>query len=231
MCSCVAARQNETAQRMGRRARAKTRKKAQVGPSGPKWSTGNPAEMFDMLNTDPRAYIGLLRSDDTAAITLRSLLGTNNSEMPVALIEPLRDALVWHNESSYDLRLAIATKMGLPLVGSAGPLVAAGWSLSPRQGKWELADPTRTVIARCEVATGNVAAEPAWTAQAMTVGQILIAYGSRVGVRLPDGVPVGRYDDRYRAAELAKSLDYRQACVAIVKLSPHIAAFRRASVT
>lgn len=72
------------------------------------------------------------------------------------------------------------------------------------------------------------AVEPAWTAQAMAAGQILIAYGTRVGVRVPDGVPASRYDDRYRATEVRKSLASRQSCAAIVRLSQQIGAFRPA---
>ena len=62
-----------------------------------------------------------------------------------------------------------------------------------------LTDPTRTLIARYEVSTADSEVEPAWTAQAMAAGQILIAYGTRVGVRVPDGVPASRYGERYRA--------------------------------
>ena len=62
----------------------------------------------------------------------------------------------------------------------------------------------------------------------MAAGQVLIAYGTRVGVRVPDGVPASRYDDRYRAAELRKSLADQRACAAIVTLSQQIGAFRLA---
>jgi hypothetical protein len=213
---------------MARRARARARKQNPGERSTPSWSQGNPAESFEKLNNDPDASIRLLRREDTAAQLLRSVLSAENAEAAVALIEPLRNIVVAHGEGSYDLRLAIATKMGLPLPGPVSPLVAAGWTLGPRQGKWELADPTGTLVARCAVATWDIAAEPAWTAQAITVGQILIAYGTRVGVRIPDGVPVSRYDDRYRAAELHKSLASRQACTAIVRFSQQLGAFRSA---
>jgi len=147
---------------------------------------------------------------------------------PVALIEPVRNGLIQRSDGTYDIRVAIATKMGLPLAGPIGPHLAAGWTFGPREGKWELTDPTATLIARCDIATGGAAGEPAWTAQALAVGQILIAYGSRVGVRVPDGVLPSHYDDRYRATELRKSVLSRQACIAIVKLPQQIGAFRGA---
>jgi hypothetical protein len=148
--------------------------------------------------------------------------------VPVALIEPLRNGFVQQGGEVYDIRIAIATKMGLPLAEPIGPRLAAGWILGPRQGKWELSDPTGTLIARCQVSAGDSAGEPAWTAQAMAEGRILIAYGIRVGVRVPDGLSASLYDDRYRATELRNSLASQQACAAIVRLSQQIRAFRPA---
>ena len=187
---------------MGKRARARARSQDRGGQPAPQWDLADPVELFEKLESDVDADIRLLRADDTAAEPLRSLLDAENAGVPVALIEPLRNGLVQHGQGTYDIRIAIATKMGLPLAGLTGPRSAAGWTFGPRQGKWELTDPTGTLIARCEVSTGDSAGEPAWTAQAMAAGQILIAYGMRVGVRVPDGVPASRYDDRYRAAEL-----------------------------
>jgi hypothetical protein len=178
------------------------------------------------VESDVAAGVRLLRADDAAAEPLRSLSGAENTGLPVALIEPLRAALIQHGEDTYDVRIAIAAKMGLPLAGPIGPRLAPGWTFGPRQGKWELTDPTGTLIAECEISAGDSAREPAWTAQAMTAGQILIAYGTRVGVRVPHGLPASRYDDQYRAAELSKSLVGRQACVAMVRLSQQLGAFR-----
>lgn len=211
---------------MGKRARARTRRQS-VRQAVPKSGLGDPAELFEKLDADTDAYARLLQPDDPAAEPLRSLLGTENAELPAALIEPARNALVHHGEDTYDIRIAIATKMGLPLAGPIAPRLAVGWTFGPRQGKWELTDPTGTLIAGCELAIEDSAGEPAWTAQAMAARQILIAYGTRVGVRVPDGVPANRYDDRYRAAELRKSLTGRQACAAIVRLPQQISAFRR----
>ena len=192
------------------------------------WGQGDPAELFDMLDDDVDAHVRLLWADDAAAEPLRSLPGAPAAETLVALIEPIRNGLVQRHDGTYDIRIAIATKMGLPLAGPIGPRLVAGWTFGPRHGQWELADPTGTLIARCKVATWDAAREPAWTAQAITVGQTLLAYGTRVGVRIPEGEQASRYDDLYRAAELRKSLVTRQACVAIVTLPHQISAFRPA---
>jgi hypothetical protein len=210
---------------MSKRARARARSRNRSDQTALKWGRGDPAELFEKLVSDIDAEIRLLRPDDAAAEPLRVLLNAENAGLPVALIEPNRNALVQHGEDIYDIRIAIATKMGLPVAGPTGPPLAAGWAFGPRQGKWELTDPTGTLIARCEVAARDAAGEPAWTAQAMAAGQILTAYGTRVGVRVPDGVPASRYGDRYRATELRKSLVGRHACVAVVRLSQQIRAF------
>ena len=228
MYGCVATSRYSPKPRMGKRARARARSQDQGGQLAPQWGRGNPVELFEMLESDVGADVRLLRAGDPAAEPLLSLLDAANARVPVALIEPVRNALVQRDEDTYDIRIAIATKMGLPLAAPIGLHVAAGWTFGPHQGKWELTDPTGTLIARCEVPNGDAAGEPAWTAEAMAAGQILIAYGTRVGVRVPDGVPAGRYDNRYRAAELYRSLADQQACAAIVKLSQQIGAFRPA---
>jgi len=213
---------------MGKRARGRARGQDRGGQPTPEWGLGDPAELFEKLEGDVDAGIRLLHADDAVAEPLLAFLAAENAGVPVALIEPLRNGLVQHGEDTYDIRIAIATKMGFPLARPIRARLAVGWTFGPRQGKWELTDPTGTLIARCEVSTADSAGEPAWTAQAMAAGQILIAYGTRVGVRVPDGVPASRYDDRYRAAEIRKSLASRQACAAIVRLSRQIGAFRPA---
>jgi hypothetical protein len=216
---------------MAKRDRARRRRQNRGGPPAPKWGLGDPAQLFENLAGDVDADMRLLRADDAAAQPLRSLLDAENGGVPVALIEPLRNGLVQHGEGTYDIRIAIATKMGLPLAGPIGPPTAERWTFGPHQGKWKLTDPTGTLIARCEVDTGDAADEPAWTAQAMAAGQVLVAYGTRVGVRVPDGLPASSYNHQYRAAELRKSLAGRQACAAIVRLPQHMGAFRPARYT
>lgn len=213
---------------MGKRARARARSQNSRGQPPPSGGRGDPVELFEKLESDIAADIRLLRADDMAAEPLRALLDAENAGVPVALIEPLRNYLVQHAEGTYDTRVAVAAKLGLPLAGPAGPRLVPGWTFGPCQGKWELTDPTGTLIARCQVSAGDSTGEPAWTAQAVAAGHILIAYGTRVGVRIPDGVPASQYDDRYRAAELGKSLASQQACTALVRLSQQIRAFRPA---
>jgi hypothetical protein len=211
-----------------RRARARARSQDRNRQPATEASRGDPAKLVEEFADDVDADIRLLRADDTATEELRSLLGADNCGLPVALIEPLRNPVIQCDGGRYDIRLAIAVKMGLPLAGPVRPRVAAGWTLGTRQGKWELVDPTGTLVARCAIRADS-AGEPAWTVQAVAADQILIAYGMRVGVRLPDGIPVSRYDDKYRAAELCKSLATRQASTAIVRLSQRDGAVRRAN--
>jgi hypothetical protein len=212
---------------MNKKARVKARNQNHYGQSTLQWSQGDPLELFERMVGDVEADMRLVRAKDIAAEVLRSDLDTEDDEVPVALIEPIRNGVVEHGDGTYDIRIAIATKMGLPLAGSFGPCLAPGWIFGPRQGKWELTDPTATLIARCDVAAEDSVGEAAWTAQAVAAGRVVIAYGARVGVRVPDGVPPSQYNDLYRAAELRKSLTGRQACAAIVRLSPQIGAFRR----
>jgi hypothetical protein len=211
-----------------RRARARARSQDRNRQPATQASWGDPAKLVEEFADDVDADIRLLRAGDMATEELRSLLGADNCGLPVALIEPLRNPVIPCGDGRYDIRLAIAAKMGLPLAGPIRPYLAAGWTLGTCRGKWELIDPTGTLVARCEIRVDS-AAEPAWTAQAVTEGQILIAYGMRVGVRLPDGVPASSYDDKYRAAELYKSLVTQQASTAIVRISQHDGALRRAN--
>jgi hypothetical protein len=186
---------------MGKRARARARSQAPSGEPALQWTRGDPGELFERLAGDAAAAIWLLPAGGTSSEPLRAVLDAEDTGLPVALIEPVHNALVQHGDDAYDIRIAIATKMGLPRAGPIAPRPAAGWALGPRQGKWELTDPAGTLIASCEVSAGDAAGEPAWTAQAMAAGQILIAYGTRVGVRVPEGEPASHYDDRYRAGE------------------------------
>ena len=106
---------------MGKQARARARSKDRGGQPAPQWGRRDPVELFEELAGDVDAEIRLLRADDRAAEPLASLLVSTNAGVPVALIEPLRNALVQHGERTYDIRIAIATKMGLALAGPNGP--------------------------------------------------------------------------------------------------------------
>jgi hypothetical protein len=213
---------------MAKRARARERRHDRRRESTRQPGPGNPVEVFENLVGDACADVRLLRADDPAAEPLRSLGNTESAGLPVALVEPLRNGLIRHGHGAYDIRIAVASKMGLPLAGPTSPHPADGWAFGPRQGTWELTDPTGTLIASCAVSIRDALGEPAWTAQAISAGKVLIVYGMRVGVRVPDGVPDSHYNDQYRAAELRKSLFGQQACAAIVKLSHQLAAFRPA---
>ena len=189
----------------------------------------DPAELFDQLDGDADAAIRLLYADDTAAEPLWPLLDPGRARVPIALIEPTRNGLIQYGEGIYDVRISIAAKMGLPRAEPTRARTAKGWTLGPNLGRWELIDPTGALIANCAVNAGDSIREPAWTAQAMSVGEILAVYGARVGVRVPEGVRANRYDDQRRADELFESLAARRACAATVQVPQQIRAFRRAS--
>lgn len=181
----------------------------------------------EQLEGTAEAEIRLLYAQDEAAQPLWPLFPRVNATMPIALVEPVRSNLIQHGDSFYNARLEVAVKMGLPLAAPTTARLADGWTVGPRQGKWELLDPTGTLIASCVVRGNESVEEPAWTAQAMTADEILIVYGDRIGVRTPDGVPPSQYDDQQRARELIESLSNRQVCAAMVRLAQPIRAFRR----
>jgi hypothetical protein len=172
-----------------------------------------------MLIGDIEANARLLRAGDPAVVPLQSLLSPGGVDQAVALIEPTRSGFIELGTAAYDIRLAIAVKMGLPLAGPAGPPRAAGWSFGHGRDGWELSDPTGTIIARCKIGPDRAIDEAAWATQASQAGQVLVAYGMRVGVRVPEGVPTRKYDDRARAEELSRSLAAGRACAAMVRFA------------
>jgi hypothetical protein len=178
-----------------------------------------------MLISDVAAHSRLLNTGHPAARPLRTLLAGDAGEIPAALIEPARSGLVSLGAVSYDVRVSIAAKMGLPIAGPAGPPTAPGWTFGPSPEGWELIDPTMTLIARCKVAPETAQDESSWASQAAVTGHALIVYGTQVGVRLPGGVKNRSYDDQARAQELAGSLTAGTACAAMVELtSNHVTA-------
>jgi hypothetical protein len=158
----------------------------------------------------------LISADDTAANPLQSLLPPDRADVPVALIEPIRTGLIGLEAGAYDIRIGIATKMGLPLAGPIGPPLAVGWTFTRRPDVWELSDPTKTLIARCKINASGTIDQAAWATRAAEAGQALIAYGMRVGVRVPAGVSARSYDDQARAEELGRSIATGQLCAAMV---------------
>jgi len=125
--------------------------------------------------------------------------------VPVALIEPLmtgRLPLAIHGSHPYDLRTAIAAKLGLPvLTAQAGPPGPAdNWTLERRAGTFVLTDPTGSVLAQA-----TASGQSRWRDLAGRSGQVVVIYGPQVGVRPPSGMLRDHYDDHARAAELSQS--------------------------
>jgi hypothetical protein len=200
-----------------RRARARTSSRTRRPAAA--WREANPAELCKILIGDVDAHARLLDVVDKAARPLRLLLPSGDVPVPVALIEPTRHGFIRLGPAAYDIRIAAAVKMGLPLAGPTGPPLATGWTFGKGPDGWELSDPTGTLVARCKLGPGEGVSEAAWIAQAARTGQVLVAYGMRVGVRVPDGIPARRYDDQARANELGRSLTAGQACTAMVAIA------------
>jgi hypothetical protein len=200
-------------QRARARALGRTRRRTAA------WSEANPAELCKTLIDDVDARARLLSVGNRAAGPLRLLLSSADVPVPVALIEPTRHGFIRLGAAAYDIRIAVAVKMGLPLAGPTGPPLAAGWTFRKGPDGWELSDPTGTLVARCKGCPDEGAGEATWVAQAARTGQVLVAYGMRVGVRVPDGITARRYDDQARANELGRSLAAKQACTAMVAIA------------
>ena len=226
---CAATRRHLSGPRMS----SSSRNSARLGVRNqrerlpPQLSRLNLERLLEQLEGTAEAEIRLLYAQDEAAQPLRPLFPRANATMPIAPVEPTRSNLIQQGDSFYNARLAVAVKMGLPLAVPTAARLADGWTFGPRRGKWELLDPTGTLIASCMLRGGDAVEEPAWTAQAMTADEILIVYGDRIGVRDPDGMPASQYDDQQRARELIDSLSNQQVCAATVRPAQPIRAFRR----
>lgn len=130
---------------------------------------------------------------------------TETGPVPVALIEPV---ITGHlppaipGSPPYDLRTAIAAKLGLPLLTAQAspPGPAANWTLERRAGIFVLTDPTGSVLAQT-----TAPEQSRWRNLAERLGQVVIIYGPEVGVRSPSGILQDHYDDNARAAELSQS--------------------------
>jgi hypothetical protein len=103
---------------------------------------------------------------------------------------------------AYDLRTAIAVKLGFGLLGTpaTGPPIAENWTFSFHENTSALTDPTGTVLAEFETAD-----DPQWRAQFERCTEIVVIYGIEIGVRCPKGTPEDSYDDQTRAEELSSS--------------------------
>lgn len=203
---------------MVKKRRARPRTSGRTRRPTAAWTEASPAELCGILISDVDAHARLLSASNRAAEPLRLLLPSSDIAVPVALIEPIRHGFVRLGASAYDIRNAIAAKMGLPLAGLAAPPLATGWTFGKGPDGWELSDPTGTLVARCTVGPDEGADEAAWTTRAAATGQALVVYGMRVGVRAPDRVPARRYGDQACASELGRSLAARQACTAMVAI-------------
>lgn len=190
---------------------------------GPRQLTGGPPriqaqgqglpEVIEQLLDDVSADLRVLYSGHPALgglvidmVPETSAPGTARSDaasVPIALIEPVRTGKVpptVPGGSSYDVRTAIAAKLGLPVLTAQlrAPLTAAHWTLEYGPTSCVLADPTGSALARCRADN-----QANWRDLAKRLSKVVVIYGPSIGVRRPSGTPADRYDDTARAIELS----------------------------
>lgn len=173
-------------------------------------------QVLPRLLDDPTADIRLLSSGHPALGDLAIDLApeasppgsghtTESAPVAVALVEPV---ITGHLPPAipggppYDLRTAIAAKLGLPVLTAQAspPVPAANWTLEHRPGAFVLTDATGSVLAQ-----STAPEQSRWRDLAERLGHVVVIYGPMVGVRSPSGTPQDHYDDAVRAAELSQS--------------------------
>lgn len=128
----------------------------------------------------------------------------DDAPVPFAIIETpttIRVPLPDHGGRTYDIRAAIAMKLGLHPLGATTATVPPAPNWRVEYGKPStLLDPTGTAVA-----TFTVPDDPEWLRHARRHGSVAVIYGTNVGVKRPGTVPPWMYDDTARAAELQTS--------------------------
>jgi hypothetical protein len=126
-------------------------------------------------------------------------------QVPVALFEPRRAMMLRHQDGRLrEAQAEAAITLGLRpfLAGLATLERATGWVLRrlPGNSGLELVDSTGSVFSRFEEPI-----TPEWVSAAASAGDVLVLYGTSIGVRLPEGVTEADYAPAKRAAELKQS--------------------------
>jgi hypothetical protein len=183
-------------------------------------------EMLPRILDDTDAYGRLLFAGAAALGGLRLTLDADRQEMgqitdtapltPVALIEPVITAITPSAtpDGTCDLRIAVATKLGLDLLGARSPPVrsSANWTFRLDGNLAVLTDPTGTIVAQFAAA-----GDPSWQRQAAELGWVVVIYGAQIGVRLPPGATNESYNDQERARELRASRQAARVAAGVVR--------------
>jgi hypothetical protein len=146
----------------------------------------------------------------------RALGITPAPALPVLLLEPTETFLaVDPSGTRRELQTEILVQQGFQRFGlDTGPVRGlAGWTLGATPGQVQLRDGTGEVWAYSDVRPGR-----SWLARAEAYGQVLVVYGTLVGVRAPRGVPAAQYAPAHRAAELHAGRTQGLVAAAIVTL-------------
>lgn len=169
-------------------------------------------EVVPRLLGDVEATAVAAENDHALIKPLARWLGLANwaRDRAVLFVEPVHGSLLPEHE--IELRAAMAVKLGMerPEAGDRTPSVSK-WALSEAGAACMLRDPTGACFARF-----LLVASLAWHSRKSRQGNIVVIYGTRIGVRCPAGVPLDAYGDRDRQEELLDSLKARTVAWAVV---------------
>lgn len=126
-------------------------------------------------------------------------------QVPVALFEPRKAMMIRQQDGRLrEAQAEAAVTLGLRpfLAGFVTLERAAGWVLRrlPGNSGLELVDSTGSVFSRIQHLL-----TPEWVSAAVSYGDVLVLYGTSIGVRVPEGVTEAGYLPAKRAAELKQS--------------------------
>jgi hypothetical protein len=118
--------------------------------------------------------------------------------LPVLLLEPVETFMaVDPTGRSCELQTELLVQQGFQRFGDAPVEPLRGWTVRRTTSQMQMRDETGELWAHTYVRPGR-----RWLDTANAHGQVLVIYGTLVGVRAPRGVPAVQYAAAHRAAEL-----------------------------
>jgi hypothetical protein len=157
------------------------------------------------MDTAPPAWERIRNLFAEDAVAGQALLGDDpvaglNHRLPLLLVEPSDTLLVTDEatQRTYELQVELLTLRGFRRLtpDATVPGLLHGWAVRRVAGALELRDPYGDLWARV-----GVTPDSQWLDRARQ-GEVIVLYGTCLGVRPPDGVPAWQYGPHARAAEL-----------------------------